>query len=96
MFVLRSFFALQVVIFHPLHFSHFGPRWTPSSGAQRVAEYCWVPPLPKRKMSSETEAAEAQAAADDFQRQSLDINMTLLVRDSLAALVYAEDPLDGA
>jgi hypothetical protein len=45
-----------------------------------VAEYCWVPPLPKQgKMTTETVSAVAE---DDFQRQSLDINMPLLVRDS--------------
>ena len=39
-----------------------------------------MPPLPKQgKMTTETVSAVAE---DDFQRQSLDINMTLLVRDS--------------
>eukprot|EP00435_Cladocopium_sp_Y103_P028196 s726_g7.t1 len=53
-------------------------RLTPSSGAQRVAEYCWVPPLRKQGPGKMTTEA---AAEDDFQRQSQDINMTLLVRE---------------
>ncbi|CAL1158468.1 unnamed protein product [Cladocopium goreaui] len=82
---------------HPVHWTQMEAHWadaqvalgksrlTPSSGAQRVAEYCWVPPLPKQgKMTTETVSAVAE---DDFQRQSLDINMTLLVRDMWISLM---------
>lgn len=88
-----------------------------SAGARRVAEYCWVPPLPKHHDGPPKETSEPekevgmlsvcaffgatslkilQCGQDgkwakvngeetnhfDFQRQSLDINMTLLVRAS--------------
>ena len=106
-----------------------------SAGARRVAEYCWVPPLPKHhdgppKQTSEPEKEvgmpsvcvgdtvlllsrscngqdEKWAKVNgeetkefDFQRQSLDINMTLLVRASrlqfLEIFCWRWDPSSSA
>ncbi|CAK9073685.1 unnamed protein product [Durusdinium trenchii] len=61
-----------------------GNRSAPSAAAERVAEYCWVPPLPNLHGPSAARAGamvEKEPVADFLSRQGIDINMTLLIRD---------------
>ncbi|CAE7372515.1 unnamed protein product [Symbiodinium natans] len=63
-----------------------GERHTPSASARRVAEYCWMPPLPNK------EALRPRPPLHDghkreIQQQTLDTNMTVFLRDMWIALM---------
>eukprot|EP00913_Durusdinium_trenchii_P013738 g12899.t1 len=70
-----------------------GNRSAPSAAAERVAEYCWVPPLPNLHGPSAARAGamvEKEPVADFLSRQGIDINMTLLIRATWLKHVGAE------